>query len=117
LPESKSLLFIEEPEAHLHPQAQVQLMQILAKLKKVNVKLVMVCHSNYMFYHLNNLILDDKIERISTQAMIFKDTDEGSHAINLPIHRFGIDDNNFVDTSEQIFNRKLEIIETMNKVA
>jgi predicted ATPase len=115
---SPSMIFIEEPEAHLHPEAQVQLIEILVKLVKLaNVKLVVACHSNYMFNHTNNLILDDKIETASTQAIVFKETNEGSIAQEMPINRLGIDDANFVDTAEKIFNTKLEIIEKLNEAA
>jgi hypothetical protein len=55
----------------------------------------------YMFYQMNNLILDGRIKTNSIEAMIFKETDEGTQAIKMPIHRFGIDDKNFVETSEK----------------
>ena len=113
--ESKSLLFIEEPEAHLHPEVQVQLLEILAKLVKTNVKLVMTCHSNYMFNQMNNLILDGTIANTSTQVIVLKNTNEGSEAVNMPVNRLGIADENFVETAEAIFNRKLEIIEKLNE--
>jgi len=54
---AQSILFIEEPEAHLHPETQVQLMAIFAKLVKANVKIVITSHSDYMFNKMNNLIL------------------------------------------------------------
>jgi hypothetical protein len=70
-----------------------------------------------MFNQTNNIILDDKIETASTQAIVFKETNEGSIAQEMPINRLGIDDANFVDTAEKIFNTKLEIIEKLNEAA
>ena len=52
----KSILFIEEPEAHLHPNNQIALMEIFAGLIHADVKLIMSSHSNYVFNKLNNLI-------------------------------------------------------------
>jgi predicted ATPase len=113
----KSLLFIEEPEAHLHPEAQVVVLEILAKLVKTGVKLVMACHGSSMFNHLNNLILDGTIDILTIQPLVFRNTHEGSQATPMSINRLGIDDDNFLETAEAIFNRKMEIIDTLNEAA
>lgn len=53
-----SIIFIEEPEAHLHPLNQIKLMKSFTRLAKSNVKLVMASHSNYIFNELNNRVLE-----------------------------------------------------------
>lgn len=111
----KSLIFIEEPEAHLHPETQIRLMEIFAKLVKVNVKIVMTSHSNYMFNKMNNLILDKKIEIASTQLIVFIKTDEGSIAKFLDVDELGIDDENFIDATEELFNEKMALIDKLNE--
>ena len=111
---SKSLLFIEEPEANLHPEAQVQLMEIFAKLVKANVKIVITSHSDYLFNKLNNLILEGKIDIASIQATVIKETPQGSMAKDIPIDKLGIDDENFLEIAEDIFNEKLALIEKLN---
>jgi len=111
---SKSIIFIEEPEANLHPEAQVQLMEILAKLVKANVKIVITSHSDYLFNKLNNLILEGKIDIASIQATVFKETPQGSIAKDVPIDKLGIDDENFLEIAEDIFNEKLTAIEKLN---
>lgn len=40
-----SIIFIEEPEAHLHPLNQIKLMKSFTRLAKSNVKLVMACRT------------------------------------------------------------------------
>ncbi|MFM0670243.1 AAA family ATPase [Paraburkholderia sediminicola] len=54
------LIYIEEPEAHLFPQAQSELVQILAAVvaeKRVGTDLLLTTHSPYVLAKLNNLIL------------------------------------------------------------
>lgn len=65
-----SIIFIEEPEAHLYPKNQVELIKIFVKLIKQNVKLVMASHSNYVFNELNNLILGKELD-IDMYAPVF----------------------------------------------
>ncbi|MCK5720340.1 MAG: AAA family ATPase [Thiomargarita sp.] len=113
---SKTILFIEEPESHLHPEAQVQLMDIFAKLVKVGVKIIMTSHSDYMFNKMNNLILEKKIELNSSQAIIFKETQVGTIAKEIPQDLLGIDDENFLEITEQLFNEKMDLVEKYNNV-
>jgi len=112
--DSKSIIFIEEPEAHLHPETQVQLMEIFAKLVHANVKIIMTSHSDYMFNKMNNLILEGKIDIASTQAIVFKETPAGSIAKEIPTDSLGIDDDNFMEIAEKLFNEKLELVENLN---
>ncbi len=112
---SKPLIFIEEPEAHLHPEMQVCLMEIFAKLIKANVKIVFTSHSNYMFNKMNNLILDNQIDTDSTKVLVLHETDMGSVAKNIPMDELGMDDENFLDVAEALFNEKLELIDKLNK--
>ncbi len=113
---SKSLLFIEEPEAHLHPEIQVKLMAIFAKLTKNDIKIILTTHSNYMFNKINNLILDKQIVISDICAMVFEYSDKGSTARKIPTDDFGIDDENFLDVTENLFNEKLELIDKMNRI-
>lgn len=54
--DSKTLLIIDEPEAHLHPQWIVEYAKILVRLvKKLNVRLLITTHSPYMVRALRNV--------------------------------------------------------------
>ncbi len=113
--DSKSIIFIEEPEAHLHPETQVLLMEIFAKLIKANVRIIMTSHSDYMFNKMNNLILEGKFDIASLQAIVFKETSNGGTiAKEIPTDSLGIDDENFLEIAENLFNEKLELIEKLN---
>ncbi|MEI6069064.1 MAG: AAA family ATPase [Methylococcaceae bacterium] len=113
--DQKPLVFIEEPEAHLHPATQVKLMAVFARLVKDNkIKLVMTSHSNYIFNKASNLVIDNKIDKEKFEAILFKSTPEGSIARNLDTDEYGIEDDNFIDTAESIYEEKLELINKLN---
>lgn len=111
---SKALIFIEEPEAHLHPINQIKLLDSFAKLLDCNVKLILTSHSNYIFNKLNNLILSKSINIENIEAIILKHTKSGSQGISLPLDEFGIDDENFLDVTEALYEEKVNLIEKVN---
>jgi AAA15 family ATPase/GTPase len=54
---SGDLLIIDEPEMNLHPESQAKLLEALAVLVKLGVKVLLTTHSPYFMAHLNNLII------------------------------------------------------------
>lgn len=55
--ERPTFIHVEEPEAHLHPIAQMIMMKILAYLAKNNIRIIITTHSLDILYMLNNLTL------------------------------------------------------------
>jgi len=54
----KKTIFIEEPEAHLFPVAQNQVISLLSLVKKLtNTRIFITSHSPYMLSAINNLIM------------------------------------------------------------
>jgi predicted ATPase len=60
--EPRSVLIIEEPEAHLHPENQRILAKFLVRLVRSGVYVIITTHSDYLLEQLNNFILLSKIE-------------------------------------------------------
>ena len=114
--DSCDILFIEEPEAHLHPEAQVKLMEILAELPKHNIKVVMTSHSNYMFNKLTNLILEKKVDpdKVATYHMVM--TDKGSVVQDdMRVTDEGIEDSNFVTVAEQLYEERMQLLDEIEE--
>jgi predicted ATPase len=113
----KTLLFIEEPEAHLHPEVQLKLMKIFADLIVPGIKLVITSHSDYMFNQLNNMILDHKVDpkRIGIYHMI--NTPKGS-IVNPEVQATeeGMMDENFSQTAIKLYEERMEILERQNSM-
>lgn len=112
----KHLIMIEEPEAHLHPEIQIKLTEIFSKLVKADVKLIITSHSNYIFNKVNNLILSKEISVDDVHACVFKQTASGSIAQSLPADLLGIEDDNFSDPTNDLFDEKMALIDLINHV-
>ena len=54
-------IYFEEPEAHLHPDAQRNVMEIVAYLVKHNTQFVITTHSPYILYAINNFLMAQKV--------------------------------------------------------
>ncbi|MCF0056682.1 AAA family ATPase [Dyadobacter sp. CY356] len=109
------ILFIEEPEAHLHPEVQVKLMEIFAKLSTLKLKVFITSHSNYMFNKLNNLLIKGEIDNQKIKVYHLVTCDEGT-TINsdMKVSENGINDENFQDVSEQLYYERFNFLEENN---
>ncbi len=109
---AKSLLFIEEPEAHLHPEIQIKLMELFAELVQEDIKLVITSHSNYIFNKANNAIIGKSLPHTTLEATAFHMTDKGSIGKKLEVDDLGIEDDNFLRASEDLFEEKIALLDS-----
>ncbi|MCU0470512.1 MAG: AAA family ATPase [Arcicella sp.] len=115
--ETPSILFIEEPEAHLHPEIQILLLEYFVKLSKENLKIVMTSHSNYIFNKLSNMVISKEISPDRLSVSLMKMTPEGSVVEEGAMHmdEYGIEDDNFVDVAEQLYEERMKLLENINE--
>ncbi len=134
--EQIATFFIEEPEVHLFPTAQQQIVNLLSLLYANNQRIVITTHSPYILTALNNLILagdivarnkqqSSKIEKILSGGLPVQYDDVGAYIVadggvrsikdneNRLIGASLID--NVSDEFEDIFNALLNIEEELNE--
>jgi predicted ATPase len=59
--EPGQLVFIEQPELHLHPRAQIQLAKILAGAVRHGIQVLIETHSSLLLLAIQTLIAEDKL--------------------------------------------------------
>lgn len=112
----KPLIFIEEPESHLHPTIQIKIMNIFSELIKKGAKLVITTHSNYIFNAANNLILNGDINPTSFCAQHVMETPHGSIMEHVETDGLGMEDKNFLPSTESLFEEKIRLLDGINNV-
>jgi predicted ATPase len=63
LADKGSLIIIEEPESHLHPAAQIKLMEIFAKLVNEGLNILITTHSDLLLRKLAHLIMESSSKK------------------------------------------------------
>ena len=58
-----SVLIIEEPESHLHPEMQVKFTRQLAAMVRSGIRVIVTTHSEWVLEELSNLVLASKVSK------------------------------------------------------
>ncbi len=75
--ETGQMVYIEQPELHLHPRAQVALASVLADAAKRGVRVVIETHSSLLLQAVMTLIAEEKLSHEEVILHWFSRDDEG----------------------------------------
>ena len=75
--EPRQLVYIEQPELHLHPNAQVKLAQALADAAKRGVRVVAETHSSLLLLGIQTLVAEGKLSPELVKLHWFSRNEEG----------------------------------------
>jgi len=73
-----SLILIENPEAHIHPRAQAELMKLMMKAAKAGIQIIIETHSDHIINGALVSIVNDP-ESISQVKAYYFDRDDKTH--------------------------------------
>lgn len=76
------LVFLEQPELHLHPRAQVALAQVLADAAKRGVRIVAETHSSLLLLAIQTLVAEGDLSPELVKLHWFTRSDNGATEIN-----------------------------------
>ena len=80
--EPGQLVYIEQPELHLHPRAQVKLAEIIADAANRGVRVVIETHSDLLILGIQTLVAEGKLSTDNAIFHWFTRDDEGVTYIN-----------------------------------
>jgi len=123
-----SILIIEEPEAHLHPENQRILAKYLVRLIRSGVYVVITTHSEYLVEQFNNFMILSRIDKKTRKnkyryseedylnydevaAYVFKyDADSQGYRIKeVEITEEGISEQEFIDIQEVLYEEIIKL--------
>ena len=115
------LLIIEEPESHLHPDAQTKIAYTLARLVRAGVRIVITTHSDWLLQQIGNLIREGELRKhgkiIGESADWLLKEEVGTWWFHpdkpvekLPFDRIGgIEPSDYEDVADRLYNTFAEL--------
>jgi len=99
----KTVILMENPEAHLHPRGQTKIAEFIALIANYGVQVIVETHSDYILDGLRLAVKDGKINHEDTKLYYLELDEDGNTEVKSPqIDKAGLLDewpNNFFDTS------------------
>ncbi|HIP27224.1 MAG TPA: DUF3696 domain-containing protein [Flavobacteriaceae bacterium] len=106
----KTIILMENPEAHLHPKGQTRIAEFIASLTNFGVQVIVETHSDYILDGLRLAVKDEKISHEDTKLYYLELDKNGNTEVKSPqIDKDGYLDEwpeNFFDTS---LNNKMNL--------
>ena len=89
-PNQGKLVYIEQPELHLHPRAQVKLAEIIADAANRGVRVVIETHSDLLILGIQTLVAEGKLSTDKAILHWFTRDDEGvTHITSTELEKDG----------------------------
>ena len=83
-------------------------------MHKLDIKIIISSHSNYIFNKLNNLLLKGDISPEIYSAILLHSEGNGSVSSIMTIDDLGVDDTNFLDVAQALYNEREDLISSWN---
>ena len=113
--EKNFVVYIEEPEAHLHPRAQRIVAKMIANAVKKGKYVIVTTHSDYLLYTLSNLIglyRKDKeagLNPNTVSAYLLKRGEKHTEVERLTVDEYGISEEEFGKVAEEMLDERGKI--------
>ncbi|WP_236752359.1 AAA family ATPase [Acidianus sp. HS-5] len=106
-----SVVYIEEPEAHLHPKAQRILAKLIANAVNNGKYVLLTTHSDYLLYSLSNIIALSRkgtgaLEPNKVAVYLLRREGEFSKAEKVRVDEEGISEEEFTKVAEEILDER-----------
>ncbi|KAA6341220.1 hypothetical protein EZS27_010965 [termite gut metagenome] len=105
---NNDLLIIDEPELGLHPDNQILLARIFARLINSGIRLLISTHSDYVIRELNNLIMlssDKKEIKAIAQKLNYQVKEKiNPHEVGAYLFNYNTNDNRHVDVKSLLID-------------
>ena len=117
-------IILEEPETTLHPDNQILLAGLIAKLVNAGLHIVVTTHSSHFLEQLSHCVMagsslvgkkfrefsdDERLDKDSVSAYSFAEDNGGYKMVSIPVDDEGIPQHDFVDASERQYNELLKL--------
>lgn len=80
-PEPGSVLIFEEPESHLHPAKQIELLELLVEVARKGVLVLITTHSDLVVTRSSHLLTKGRSSsRLSSSLTLFESTERGTQS-------------------------------------
>jgi predicted ATPase len=123
------LLLVEEPEAHLHPQAQRALARAMVWLVNRGLRICMTTHSDFLVEQINNAVAAHRIGQDAVKlgiastldpqhlrGYLFQPDDDGTAVRRLGVSpEDGVSDEAFSDVVKELYEESLRIERTAER--
>ena len=116
-------LIVEEPESHLHPAKQAELVEIVAAIVNSGIRVVLITHSVWILEKLANLVLSGRqpgrdrlsVDEGSVGVWLFGNSAGGSSRSTvreIPLGEDGLYRSGHEEVSQQLYDEWIPLVES-----